>query len=290
MLSSVPLEIIEFLQEKYGYKANGFSPASGGCINHGGKLKTGAGNFFLKWNDAITYPQMFETEVLGLRLLASAEAVHVPEVIGHGQTASYQFILLEYISSGSRSNKFWTTLGTELANLHRVSATMFGLDYDNYIGSLRQYNSYKEDWINFFIEQRLAIQVNIAIQKELIDAALANQFERLYKRLPALLPTEKASLLHGDLWSGNIIVNTKGGPCMIDPAVYYGHREAELAFTHLFGGFDPAFYESYQEAFPLAPDFAKRIEIYNLYPLLVHVNLFGETYVQQVQSIMKHLK
>jgi len=232
---------------------------------------------------------MFETEAAGLKLLREAASLHVPEVIGAFEQDTHQGILLELITGRTPSSTYWRDLGHGLAALHKHSYTRFGLDYANYIGSLPQSNTPAASWTEFFISQRLGPQLTIAIDSGRLDLNVARQFEALYKNLPQIFPEEKPALLHGDLWTGNVIVNDTGGPCLIDPAVYYGHREAELAFTHLFGGFEEGFYGAYEEMYPLTPAFEQRVDVYNLYPLLVHVNLFGGGYARQVQSILTRM-
>ena len=262
---------------------NDFSSTSGGCINSGGKLTTSVGNFFLKWNDAKKFPNMFQAEASGLNLLHSAQAVYVPKVIGTSIEGSFQFILLEFIE-GRISEDYWRKLGTGLAAQHKVKSEMAGLDHSNYIGSLSQINTQQKSWIEFFINHRLEAQLKLITA---IDSSLSKNFESLFTRLPELLPEEPHSLLHGDLWSGNLIATAQGRPCLIDPAVYFGNREAEISFTLLFGGFDDEFYATYHEAVPLQKGFRERVPIYNLYPLLVHANLFGGSYLSQVKSIIK---
>jgi fructosamine-3-kinase len=163
----------------------------------------------------------------------------------------------------------------------------FGLDHDNYIGSLPQYNSPRPAWVRFFIEQRIEIQLKTAIDNGRAEPSIVPVFERLYKLLPSIMPEEKPALLHGDLWINNLIENERGEPCLVDPAVYYGSREAEIAYTYLFGGFERGFFDVYDATYPLQPGFGERIDLYNLYPLLVHVNLFGGGYLQQVKEIVR---
>lgn len=289
MLNSVPAEIRENISSLLQCEFKLFSFCGGGCISHSGKLTTQRGDFFLKWNDAKKFPGMFEAEARGLKLLKTPEVIDVPEVVAFGEAGRWQFILMEFIEENSPTQTYWKDLGQQLASLHRCTSHAFGLDHDNYIGSLRQFNMPEDDWINFFIHRRLDFQLKLALSREKIDKTVARQFETLYKKLPDLLPKEKPSLLHGDLWSGNLIANENGYPCLIDPAAYYGHREADIAFTKLFGGFSSQFYDSYQNFFPLQPGFKQRSEVYNLYPLLVHVNLFGGGYLSRVVSILGHL-
>jgi fructosamine-3-kinase len=284
---NLPTTLQTYISEKLSRSVKAFHPASGGCINHGGELVTTEGSYFLKWNDCERYPQMFEKESKGLRLLKAANCMDVPEVVHVGEAADLQFIIMSFVKSGRRAKNYWLLLGEQLANLHRNTNTHFGLDHDNYIGSLIQKNQRKENWIEFFIQYRLEAQLALAEGNKKITSDIRKQFELLYKKLPDLFPQEKPALLHGDLWSGNVMINERGEPTLIDPAVYYGHREAELAFTQLFGGFEPEFYQAYHEAFPIGKGFDSRANLYNLYPLLVHVNLFGGGYLQQVLSILR---
>lgn len=287
--ASVKQGVAELLEKKYCKEVIllEFQALGGGCISLGGKVKTSEGDFFVKWNDAMKFPGMFEAEANGLNLLRQAQAIDIPEVIDNNVVDRLQFIVLEFIGSQHRSKNFWKTLGSDLALLHRQTHFMAGLDHNNYMGSLPQFNTLNESWVNFFIEQRLQVQVKLAVNSGLLEASIIDTFESLYKKLPDFFPTEKPSLLHGDLWNGNLLVNEKGEPCLIDPATYYGHREVDLAMTQLFGGFDDEFYETYMETFPLQPGYQKRFDIYNLYPLLVHVNLFGGSYLSQVNHILK---
>lgn len=261
-----------------------FSSASGGCINSGGKLTTSVGNFFLKWNSAHKFPNMFQAEANGLKLLDSAKAIRIPKVVGTSVAGSFQFFLLEFIEGGRPTTKYWQQLGSGLARLHKVTSEVAGLDHPNYIGSLPQVNAQEKSWVEFFIHNRLEAQLKLLSPS---DIALFENFESLFKKLPELLVEEPHSLLHGDLWSGNLIATSVGDPCLIDPAVYFGNREAEISFTLLFSGFNDEFYEAYHEAFPLQPGFRERVPIYNLYPLLVHANLFGGSYLSEVKSVLK---
>lgn len=296
MLSSVPEIVQQGIRKIFTstagslFNLKSFSFSSGGCINHGGKLETSAGNFFLKWNDALKFPGMFKAEAKGLEALRKPLAIQIPEVRGHGVEGYYQFLLLDFIESKRSCKSYWEDLGHGLAALHKNTSAAFGLDHSNYIGSLQQFNTHKTSWVNFFIEQRLQIQLQYAIDSGVMDNSLIKEFENLYKELPALLPEESPSLLHGDLWSGNIITDENGKPCLIDPAVYYGHREMDLAMTRLFGQFEKEFYESYTNAFPLIAGHKERVDIYNLYPLMVHVNLFGGSYRRQVELILQQYR
>jgi protein-ribulosamine 3-kinase len=282
----IPQEIQESIFSTIGQSIVHFSFSGGGCINHGGKIETTNGTYFLKWNDLQKFPEMFSAEARGLSLLANSGTLHTPEVISAGATSNYQYLILEFIESRARDQSFWSHFGIGLANLHSHSDEFFGLDHDNYIGSLRQCNCSYKNWIDFFVEQRLQPQLLMCEAAGYPDNGHMRQFEALCKKLPDLLAMEKPALVHGDLWSGNVIPDEFGLPCLIDPAVYYGNREVDLAMTTLFGGFDSSFLKSYQEVFPLQPGYQRRFQLYNLYPLLVHANLFGGSYWLQVVSIL----
>lgn len=260
----------------------------GGCINHASEIVTTSGRHFLKYNLASKYPDMFEKEALGLKLLASAGNLRVPEVVFHSTAGEYAFLLLEMIESGSRQPDFWTDFGSSLAALHGHSTGMFGLDHDNYMGSLRQSNRFHTGWCDFFVAERLEPQLKLARDEGQIAASTIKSFENLYRKLPELIPEEKPALIHGDLWSGNYMVSEQGKACLIDPAVHYGHRESDIAMTKLFGGFPEEFYSAYNSAWPLEKGWQQRIDILNLYPLLIHVNLFGGSYLRDVQNIIRH--
>jgi len=291
MISRIPRDVLDGVKEVLNIPDLSsmleFAFAGGGCINQGGKLKTTIGSFFLKWNDDKKFPGMFEAESKGLQLLHRQNAIRIPKVIGHGKNNGHQFLLLEFIEQKSKLKNFWEQCGQSLASLHRCSSDLFGLDHANYIGSLLQYNHTNSNWINFFIEQRLEVQVTFAINNGVAPSAWAKKFQALYVKLPSLIASEKPALVHGDLWSGNLITDDKGEPCLIDPAVYFGNREADLAMTRLFGGFGEEFYSAYDESFPLPQGSEKRVDLYNLYPLLVHVNLFGGSYMHSVERILR---
>ena len=286
MVTSIPTPIAQAIEAYTGRALTGFTFASGGCINNGGKATCANSTYFLKWNDLKKFPGMFDAEAKGLSLLALSNSFAIPEVAYVVSANEYQFLLLQYIEEGARRKNYWEHFGSRLASLHKTSGATFGLDHDNYIGSLRQHNNKSSTWVEFFTAQRLMRQLEVAVNSGKLDSGTRKRFDRLFARLPSLLPEEAPSLLHGDLWSGNLMTTIDGDPCVIDPAVYFGHREADLAMTQLFGGFDNRFLDSYNDTFPLLDGYKERLELYNLYPLLVHVNLFGGGYVSQVSSTL----
>ncbi|MEL6560527.1 MAG: fructosamine kinase family protein [Bacteroidota bacterium] len=267
-----------------------YKSVGGGCINNGLVVvcdeRDTPVKYFIKWNED-QIEDLFEKEALGLSILGARSNFTIPTVLGHGSYGTRNFLILEYIESGHANQDFWTSFGEQLADMHRVSHQQYGLDHPNYIGKLPQANHEQSNWIDFFISNRLEPQLGMAVYHNRISSAFAKKFKYLYSQLPGILTNEPPALLHGDLWSGNFMVNHNGRACLIDPAVYYGHREIEIAFTQLFGGFDNRFYQSYQESYPLEPDFSTRAEIYNLYPLLVHVNLFGESYLSGIERAIR---
>ncbi len=262
-------------------------PVGGGSVNRAFYMETNLGPYFLKMNHAILFPRMFEAEARGLDYLRLPGTLHIPKVIAHGALGDEAFIVLEWIEEGTTSPDFWHNFGRSIAQLHQLSANTFGLDHRNYIGSLPQNNKQKRNWVPFFRENRLAPLVKLAVDSGKMPAGMASRFERLYKQLDHIFPDEPAALLHGDLWSGNFLCAPDGKACIFDPAVYFGHREMDLAMTHLFGGYNPSFYDAYNEQYPLLSGWKNRIPICNLYPLLVHVNLFGGGYLSSVQNIVE---
>lgn len=262
------------------------NPVLGGCINTTARVITNLGTYFIKTNDA-KERELFEREEQGLLLLGKKSKLRRPTIIGSGILHERAYLVLEWMDKGLPDVSFWNEFGTKLARQHLQTHKKFGLNFDNYIGRLPQNNYQHDDWYTFFIQRRLSPQLNLAKRRNLISAAMLTQFETLFKKLPELIPHEQPALLHGDLWHGNFLCSTDRQPVVFDPAVYYGHRETELAFSRLFGGFDQQFYESYEDTYSLSPGFDHRIDLHNLYPLLVHVNLFGTSYLSGIKSTLK---
>lgn len=257
---------------------------SGGSINQVYRLNTSYGDFCLKVNQAGHFPGLFEAEAKGLHLLIEAGELEVPRPVFWDTLESHTFLLLEYIVSSRARSDMMYRFGESLARLHRHRTEMFGLGFDNYMGALPQSNRQHAAWTEFFITERLEPQVRLASER---GFAVRKSFENLYPRIGSWLPEEPPSLVHGDLWNGNYIVTGNGTAALIDPAVYYGHREVDIAMTTLFGGFSPDFYDAYEETYPLETGWKDRIDLYNLYPLLVHLNLFGSSYLGEILSILK---
>ena len=279
----------QLLSEKTGTPVNILNQrsVSGGSINNAYRLETNAGLFFVKVNSASRYPQMFEKEARGLQLLSQADEIPVPEVVGHSESGNNAFLVLKYIDSERESPDFWEDFGQRLARLHQHHDTHFGLDHDNYIGSLYQSNRKHKTWTEFFIQERLEPLAKMAYNDHLLESKDIKSLEHFEKSIAQIFPAEPPALIHGDLWSGNFMINEEGKAVIIDPAVYYGHREMDLGMSQLFGGFHSRFYEAYHQAYPLEPGWQQRMDFCNLYPLLVHVNLFGSGYTGSFRSILR---
>ena len=227
---------------------------------------------------------MFEKEALGLQKLKSSKALRIPKVFSHGTIKNEAYLVLEYLPSTPRKEDFWSKFGEGLAKQHRVTQKTFGLEKDNYIGSLPQYNSCKiTDAAEFYIEKRLQPQFQLAAK----NGFSFKNLEQFYKTISEIIPKEKPSLIHGDLWNGNYLVDNYGDPALIDPAVCFAPREMDLAMMKLFGGFSAEVFQVYEEVFPLENNWNERIPLWQLYYLLVHLNLFGSGYLASVESILK---
>jgi fructosamine-3-kinase len=279
-------DLRDVLERTLGHEVTGTTKLGGGSINDAAEVSFSDGTrVFVK-----THPDppkgMFEAEARGLRWLHAAGAIRVPEVLAVSDEKP-AFLALELLSPSRRRASFDDELGRSLAALHGSRAPSFGLDYDNFIGRLVQSNKPAEDWSTFYWTSRLEPQVRLAVDRGLIGSRARSKFDALRNALPDLVGSpEPPSRLHGDLWAGNLHVDERGAPCLIDPAVYGGHREMDLAMMRLFGGFGERVFAAYQEAMPLSENADQRVPLYQLYPLLVHVNLFGGSYVGSVERAL----
>ncbi len=262
---------------------------SGGCINSAYRLKDRAGrSYFVKLNQADCL-SMFEAEAEGLRELKLAEAIRVPTPLCSGVAAGQAFLVLEDLAFGGSGSM--ADFGQQLAQLHRHTQEQFGWQRNNTIGSTPQINTADTDWIRFWRERRLGFQLQLAVKKG-AGRSLIEKGEKLLDSFAVLFSDyqPKASLLHGDLWSGNYAFSQTGETVIFDPAVYYGDREADIAMTELFGGFSAAFYDAYEEVWPLDAGYAVRRTLYNLYHILNHFNMFGGGYGAQAEGMIERLQ
>ncbi len=278
IISAIGLQVINHL------------PVYGGDINKTYHLQTADENFFLKVNDSAACPEMFRKEAEGLSALRKHFSLTVPEVIKHGEAAGKQYLLMNYIEKGSPQKHFWQSFGTALAEMHQKPDACFGWYENNYIGSIVQSNEQTTSWQQFYGEMRILPLVRQLYDRGHFNKTDVLQAEKLCKEAGNLFPEEAPALLHGDLWSGNFCVATNGNAAIYDPAVYYGHREMDLGMTRLFGGFDRAFYEAYNAAYPLEPGWRQRLPLTQLYPLLVHAILFGGHYMHSVRNTLQDFK
>ena len=271
-----------------------FTPSAGrgvggGCINRATVLEDGNRRYFVKVNASSRY-DMFVAEALGLEDIARTKTVRVPMPVCHGTVDNASFLVLEYIPLQGAGAAAAAQLGQALAAMHRHSHDSFGWEIDNTIGSTPQHNTPAGDWIDFLREQRLGFQLAHAASK-----GHGGRLQQLGESLLAVVDvfftdySPRPALLHGDLWGGNFAATDGGTPVIFDPAVYYGDREADLAMTELFGGFAPSFYAAYREAWPLDAGYAVRRDLYNLYHVLNHLNIFGGGYGGQAQHMMERL-
>jgi fructosamine-3-kinase len=259
----------------------------GGCINQAQRIDYGGATFFVKLNTAAQV-DMFAAEFEGLQALRQCAALHIPEPVCCGADSSSSWIVMENLELGGRGDP--AALGEGLAALHRITQDRFGWHRDNTIGSTPQINTLADDWIAFYREHRLQFQFKLAARHG-GPGRLVSQGERLMADFHVLFEgyTPEASLLHGDLWSGNQAYTSEGEPAVFDPAVYYGDREADLAMTELFGSFGRDFYAAYNAAWPIDPGYKIRKTLYNLYHILNHFNLFGGGYASQAQGMVDSL-
>jgi len=283
----IPTELSNHLAEALNLEIKNSQSVSGGSINRAAKISTNRGDLFLKWNSDAP-DDFFEKEADGLNRLSSAGTdLRIPEILSAGKPVDGRsgFLLMEYIEAGRSGNSL--EFGRNLAKLHQTTAGQFGLGTNNYIGSLPQSNSHHDSWIDFFVNERINPQIQMAVDSGKLSSGILQNWERLSSKLDEIFPSANPSLLHGDLWGGNYLFDSNGKAVLIDPAVYYGHPEMDLAFTKMFGGFSGDFYKGYESESTLEAGFSNRVPIYNLYPLLVHVNLFGGHYTSQFNTILR---
>lgn len=261
----------------------------GGSIHQAWHLDDGAHRYFVKTNEIAAAP-MFETEARGLQALSAVGAVRTPTFITQGQTDSESFLVLEYLDLAALDQTGGTRLGTALAQLHHLAGESFGWTGDNFIGSTPQHNAPHPSWPHFFGERRLRPQLQLALENGM-DKALVAKGHAVIERIGGLFIDYRpvASLLHGDLWSGNAAQSGNGEPVIFDPACYYGDRETDIAMAELFGGFPTGFFAAYRAAWPLDSGYETRKPLYNLYHILNHFNLFGSTYMGQAQRMIERL-
>ena len=267
-----------------------YEAVHGGDINDSYCIYTGKEKFFLKLNDERLYPRMFEKEARGLGALVQAlPGLVVPAVIKHGAAGLNQYLVLQWIERGTPKKDFWESFGRSLAQMHLQVQDYFGLDEDNYIGSLPQTNTRQAEWHTFFSQCRILPLAKILFNTGAFSKVDLAATEAFCTRSQQWFPREPPALLHGDLWGGNYMISSEGTASVFDPAIYYGHREMDIGMTKLFGGFDKRFYDAYQEIYPMESNWNQRLRVTQLYPLLVHAVLFGGHYVSSAREIIRQV-
>jgi len=285
----IPAALCDALSDRLGGPVEGGQPVYGGDINHAARFAVNGTRYFVKWSREAP-ASMFPAEADGLRRLSEAGGIRIPAVIalGEAEGACPAYLALEWIETdGSATDATMEDFGARLAALHRHTTSQHGLERDNFIGLLPQRNTPDPAWSAFYRDQRIRPQMEMARQRGLLPKRREDLLTRLIERLPDLLDDTaiQPALLHGDLWGGNYLVDDQGEAVLIDPAVYYGHREMDVAMTALFGGFSRRFYEAYAATYPLDPGYEDRQPLYQLYYILAHLNLFGESYGGRVDSL-----
>jgi len=262
---------------------------TGGDISDAYVAKTNDVTFFIKTNNTLL-TGLFQKETFGLLTLRKKTALKVPKPIHYDIYGDTLYLVLEYLEKEKETPQTWKILGEGIAALHQQTQPQFGLSYDNFIGSLIQPNSLTETWAEFYAEQRILPLVKKVFDKALFTKEDTEAAETICCKLSSLFPDEPPALLHGDLWSGNVMACSNNEAAIYDPAVYYGHREMDIAMTLLFGGFDSAFYQHYQDIYPLQSGWQQRVALCQLYPLLFHLNLFGSGYYNRVKNVLDNYK
>ena len=258
----------------------------GGSINQAYQVSDGQQHYFVKLNQA-SKVAMFAAETAGLKDIQESQSIRVPQPLGWGTAANQSYIMMEWIPLGQGNAQAWSAMGQQLAKMHQFHNQGFGWHQNNTIGDTPQPNEWMENWGKFFAEQRIGYQVRLAQR----HGGTFHHTQALIATIPTLLANHQptASLVHGDLWSGNAAFSQAGEPIILDPATYYGDREVDIAMTELFGGFPQAFYQGYRDAWPLTDGYPQRKILYNLYHILNHFNLFGGGYASQAQSMIEQV-
>lgn len=285
----LPKDLIQQMESILGDGIISQVPVAGGDTSQSYCVKSfGGQKYFVKVNRCPESFEMFKSEVLGLAILGFSKVIRVPKVVWRTEKASdVACLILEYIPRGRTSAIFWERLGQGLANLHGNTSSTFGFSHNNFIGTIRQNNKRHESWSAFYANERLTPQMKMAIDNGRMQGSDSKRLERLCARLDTICPNEVPALIHGDFWSGNVLCSEEGEPVLVDPSAYFGHREMDLAMAQLFGRFDDSFFQSYNHQWPLEPGFNTRSPVYQLYYVLIHVNLFGLAYTEQARTILR---
>lgn len=279
--------IIKHISEKINSNIVHYQSVAGGDISFAYLLETKTQRFFLKVNSKSFAKKMFEEEEKGLLAIENTNTIAVPHVHLVDELEGKSFLLMDFVESRRPNGKDYKHLGRDLAKLHSTKSENFGFSSDNFIGSLPQSNRLHADWAEFYWNERIAPQFQLARKNKSLEENFIPAKEDALNVFNQIFGEVEPMLLHGDLWGGNYLISTNGTPYLIDPAVYYGHSMVDIAMSRLFGGFDTEFYEAYHAVIPQSVYYQEQIEIYQLYYLLVHLNLFGRSYRGSVVNILE---
>ncbi|MGI6048779.1 MAG: fructosamine kinase family protein [Petrimonas sp.] len=279
--------IIEYICEKIAEKIISYHSVTGGDISSAFLLKSEKRNYFLKVNSKPFAYTMFHTERAGLEAIAKTKTIAVPHIYLVDSFQEKSFLLMDFVESKRPDSSDFSLFGTQLAKMHQHTQSEFGFYKDNFIGSLPQSNTFHDNWAEFYWFERIFSQLQLAKENGLLSASEIPNENRAIDFFQYTFGDVKPSLLHGDLWGGNYLIASNGIPFLIDPATYFGHSMVDIAISKLFGGFSQSFYDAYHEIIPKPDNYLQQIELYQLYYLLVHLNLFGSGYYSSVSHILK---
>ncbi len=277
----------EFLEGLMGCPIQNMVPVSGGDISSAYQISAGSDQYFCKHHDGPEALSMLEAEMEGLNAIRETAVIKAPQVYYCQSWEAGAVLIMEFVRSKRPRDTEMALLGKQLAQMHLGEARSFGWHSSNFIGSLAQSNTKMDRWPEFYVSERLVPQLKMARDRQFLSSDEIPSHDRMIGILEELCPDTTPSLLHGDLWGGNYLIAEDGTPFLIDPAVHYGHHEVDIAMSQLFGGFGDAFYRAYERDLPGDALSADRIKVYQLYYLLVHLNLFGRSYYASVNSILK---
>jgi len=280
------VQLLQNIFNECGLDVQRYEQVYGGDINNAYCLVTSQGKYFLKVNDKDKYPGMFQKEANGLDLLRKHCTLIIPKVIKTGESGQCQYLLIEWLEKVKLQKNIWEDFGIGLALMHKQPQSYFGLNEDNYIGSLKQNNTSHNEWHSFYSQCRIMPLVKTLFDSGSFSSKDIGNANSFCKNLKDIFPVESPALLHGDLWGGNFLLASPGKAALFDPAVYFGHREMDIGMTKLFGGFDDHFYKAYHETYPLEKEWENRLSVTQLYPLLVHAVLFGGHYITNASQVI----
>lgn len=277
----------DYISQLLGKRITAVNPLSGGDISSVYVMETSFQKLVVKVQTGKDATAMFQSEKDALDFIRNSKAIAAPEIFHLNEFQNAAILVMEYVQSGTPNKGNWIQFAKDLAQLHSISDEHFGWNKDNFIGSLTQRNVLNTDWPEFYVTNRLQPQIDLALKQNLLSNNEIPYFEKMLESCQMYLQTDKPQFIHGDLWGGNFLFDPQGKAWLIDPAIYFGHGMVDIAMSKLFGGFAPAFYDTYFDSIPKPAYYSEQIDLYQLYYLLVHLNLFGSSYYQSVINILK---